>query len=1162
MIMKYKIILQLTLLYFILLPFNACVTEYDFNRTTPIRGTFGEEMYHVLHQDTQWSPRVPEIRRILLEREREAIITSLDQIIQADLANSLDLFLQSLAPLQDLEMIPDFTRKVASILDFTMDQSVVHTVLAHHRQRQGYKAFNIHTALLEYLVNWPQLESLLLYVSRIILANDGLNHEGYTNYSELATVHQLISLASYTLKTMELTQDPQRIEVVLGDIMLSSDHRFDSGHFGMWAVRTDPRGMPKLINNQSGLLHRPFIDLDGDGLPDLNEQGRFIDMNDQVIQEQAFGLLKENGLWLRDELTRAYIQEVGFVFDYVDLNQTALSFLIAQLPDLLEQDVIFNLLDALQVLLPDKVTIQSDGQYWSIYPTLNNSLVELLHASVYVLNIDILDELLDTASMIMRDHENLVAQILFALKDLQDRANNDSEAYLTAAHTLGDDFIEALIPIIGTPGLVEDLLIAMQDPVVQASAQPLADMLTYKAQRAVPQDQSPYNLCYYNCEDRYEHGTLDKLACIRACPNSEIMAELVDRNRPPSSDNRSHWERTLALFRTTVATSYELRVLTLEIPQLDINIDVNNTLPPLLRIDNVAAAYIHAVSGDFELINYVTEEAIASEDMDFLLDGLENICGSSTLDSLIQSLLPIMVNITPENLGHTCVRFAEVSDQTHLPAEQLKRHKLSVMVAFLSLLTDTSMDEKPSASQLTRFFNTPNPSLDLNIARLSLSQIKDQDGYLLWEHHGDMLYAAEASGLLDAMRPIFQVFVTHGMASELAQLMALLDQHYPSPQVVYFTQDGQAAPRAGQGSGLQRFEGILQAWLTEDLLFPALHQLAILGAHIQSQRKQSMNEILATFFRHVLVQDPSLSYRDGRKNHQRVDGIEIPTNRLFLLLDAFEVLSERLAIHPEAQAKWEHAAEALIDILLEVDQKETGLVSFVKKGSIALAQVIAENIANLIRSERDKGQFDRFIQNFYVSSENLLTGRGLPLWIDLYNACTNTIQDQELLRQLTHYLVDPVNQKAFLVVLYDLITNLRAESDLLIFGKFMGELIDPLRSWNAKFYPIPLISHIALLIKESLDRTPPAFIVSVIRNAFTRSVVSKQIHADPQGKYPFSILVETIADYNRVSPEVLGPLYTEDYQQFSYDVSRWLRDKKYGMEQIYDLIKSREKEDQ
>jgi hypothetical protein len=1162
--MKMKLATLAILWLALCLAASACTTEYDFTRQPVARGSFGEEVYAIVHRDARWSPRDPAARRALLERERAALIRALDGVVPEALLRPLDALLRALGPLQDNDLVPELTRKLAGMLEATADQEPVHLALEARARREGYKGPDAYAALLEHAASWERLDELAAFGSRLVLDNDGFDARGGAAQAEPPTMTRLVGLLSGTLKDTAVTDDPRRVEVLAADLLLRSDRRLRGDDAApAWAVRLDHRGLPRVGVNRRGNLYSPFTDRDGDGLADIDDLGRFVDFNGDALDAPAFGEPNQSGLLVRDGLGRAFVQDEGFVFEYVDLQQTPANFLMAQAPDFLEREVVFDLLDALQVLLPGRVTTvdPASGLTFEVYDP-DNALSDLLYAVVQLLDVEALDELLETAAVLLRDHDDVLAALLFSLEDLLDRADASPALELTEGNTLADDLIAALAPVASSPELVEDLLVALQDPVVLTSAEPLADLLDFKAARAVPSPGSGYDACFRRCDRDHEPGTVPRVQCLRACPSHEILAERVDRAQGPGEGNRSHFERTLALFRTTAGVGYEMKVLELEVDLLDIDVDVNDLLPPLLRIDDAAAAYIQAVAGEFRLVDYITEEAVEDPAVDLLLDGLEGICGGGFFDSLVRALVPVLVNVTRQDLEFTCGRFEEVTAQTELPEALRKRQRLSIMVAFLSLLTDVAMDERPSAGQLARFFNSPNPSLDLSLARMSLSQIVDRDGYHLWEHHGDMLYAAEATGLLDALRPVFQVFVKHKRERELAAMMATLDQHYPTPEVRYSTREGAAAPRAGRGTGLVRFEEALRDWLLDDRLFPALHRLAGLSAQTQSGRGRSMNAVLAEVTAHAVAPDPALRYRDGGRAHRRADGRAVePLNRLYVALDALNGLDARLEADPAAQAKWDRASGEVLDLVLEIDKRESGEAYFVREGGIALGQFATEILADVARHERDHGDLRAFVtQDLYEEADALITGRGLPLLVDLYNAATATPEDRALLKDAALHLLAPEGRRALLITLYELLVDLSDEDLVVTLARFLGDLLDPQRQWAQGARPLPLLSHGAQVLDETMARDPDLLALDLLRNAVTRDPGLTAEDGDPLGAAPVSALANVLRDYHRADPSAQGPLTAQDTAQISRELARWLLDDQRGMEQIYDLVKNRKKE--
>src|SRR5690606_8333860 len=125
---------------------------------------------------------------------------------------------------------------------------------------------------------------------------------------------------------------------------------------------------------------------------------------------------------------------------------------------------------------------------------------------------------------------------------------------------------------------------------------------------------------------------------------------------------------------------------------------------------------------------------------------------------------------------------------------------LAQTVVFLSLLTDVPFDAEPLAGQMVRFFNLENPQVDLELVQLSLSRLVDNDGYVLGENNGDMLYAAEASGSLDALYPLVQAFSERGKTHLLVELFSTLSYHWGKAGITYPLANGQPAPQGNTGA--------------------------------------------------------------------------------------------------------------------------------------------------------------------------------------------------------------------------------------------------------------------------------------------------------------------------------------------------------------------------
>ncbi len=1143
---------------------TGCVEEYDFTRQTPERGTFGEEVYRIVHKDARRSPRNPGQRLDLLERERQDFITSLDGIVPQEFLTPLDHLLRALGPLQDSDLLPDLTRKIAHILEAVSNTPALHQIWAQESAYQHhFKAAGVNRAVLEHATRYPRLDQLSRYGARLVLDNDGFNDEGQLVPEEPVFMGELSQVLADLLQGAEVTGDEDRFEALMADLLLRTDRRFSApGTSPMWAVRVDSRGMPLVSRNRRDNLFSPFSDRNGDGLADINTEGRFVDFNGTPLDAPAFGEPGEIGLLVRDGLGRAFVQDEGFVFEYIDLHQTSVGFLLRETPVFVEEDVPFDLLDSLKVLLPPRVTLvdPDTGDSYRGYPP-DNPVLDTVYGALQLMDFAFLDELLDTVAVMLREHDNILAELLFSVEDLLDRVEGRTELELTEDNTLRDDLLEALEPIVMTPGLMEDLLVALQDPVVLRSADAMVQLLSYKADRAVPAPDGAYNRCFRTCERQHDLATEGRVDCVRACPSDEIFVERMDRSLPSGPGNRSHFERTLAMLRTVSGVEYQMHVVDLQIDLVGLDVNVADALPPLLGIEDAADAYVKALAGDFRIVDAITDEAVNSPTTDLLVDGLGSICQNSILDQLIRTLVPVLINVTERDIENVCTRFDEVSAIPGLSAPEMKRQRLAIMVSFLSLLSDVPMDEVPRASQLARFFNSPNPSLDLSLARMTLSQLVDHDGYFLWEHHGDMLFAAEASGFLDAVQPLFKVFSRYDRGGDLIRVMAVLDQHYPTPDVRYMTKAGLEAPRAGRGTGMVRWEESLHSWLLDDRLFPALQQLATVSTQIESRRGRKMSTLVEEVTAHAMRPDAALTMRDGRPVYVRPDGEMVsPINRLHVVLEGLGALDDILEADPVAQEKWDSATGKILDLVLEIDKRQTGEAYFAREGGLALGLFGTEILADKVRAKRDEGLLHEFItRDLYLDVESVMTGRTLPAVVDMVEAATATPEDRALLKDVTLHLLEGEGAQHTLVLLYELLVELSNEEAFVTLAQFWGEQLDPDRVWESDVRPLPLLSHGALLLDESLARDPDLEALLLLRRATARDPQLISADGDPLGLAPWEVLADVMRDYNRVDPSSQAPLTAQDYQRINADFARWLQDDARGMEQIYQLVKSRKK---
>ncbi len=1149
----------------------SCHKEYDFERQAPERGTFGEEVFRVLRKDAALSPRSHTSRAQLLDQSRPEVVTAIDTLVPEDQLRPLADFLLAVRPLQDNEQMPQLTRKLASMLGDVETSGPIRGLWEEDNiagRLEQHKDPGTQSALIEHAVSFERLKDTSLMLSTLVLDNDGFDNQGQPDAAEATFMTDAAAVLSSALLRQEISGDPDRLGLQAAGLLMERDPSFQTPNAptSLWVAQLDHRGVPVVRRGGNGLLHPPYSDVDDDGLADVNAQGQFIDAGGRVIDIAPYGEPNSVGIVNRDPAGRALAPDgQNFLFEYIDLHSTAASYLIQQSAELTRQDVVFDMPEALLALLPPRqpTTDAATGQTYMGYPA-DQPLTHLLHAGVEVLDAPAGDELLDVGARLLDEHPEVIAELLLALEEFGDLRDTHPEAELAQGNTLVDDLMPILAQIAQRPGLLADLLEALRDPVTQNLDVALIDMLSFRGQEAAPAPGGPYETCFARCERNFDIGTGERVECIRACPNAEILKEPMNLEAPRSAINRSHFERTMALLWDTDGVPFEMLVTRLRAGTI-VDVEVGaDALPPLLRIDNAAGAFLMAVAGEFRLVDHVTDEAIDSAAVGLMVDGMDFICGTSFFGRLIEALVPTLISVTSTDLSRTCNRFEIISNNDALVGRNRRRHQIAVMVSFLSLLTDVAMDESPTAAQLTRFFNTPNPSVDLELLNLELGELRGKDGYRLWEHHGDMLYGAEAVGLLDALAPVARAFARHDAIDLMTQLSSVIHLHYSAGGLTHRQANGDPSPQAPQSGGIQAYERMLRDWLLAGRVVPALYNLSLASGEVRSRRNRSADAILGEAGAHLLGPAPGLAHFDGRTTSLRADGQPVEVfNRFYVLADALDTISARLDATPQARAKWDRATDAAIDIFIGVEKDpNTGEAVYSNPGSIALTRAVVSQLADLAVKYKDEGTLSAFLRDdLQREAQSILTGQGMPVAIDIFNTVNSNPQDRALLKELLeHSMGDAQGTGNLLVALYSILVELGDEEGFVIAAHFYGELLNPRRTWeDVDASPLPLLSHAMLVTEQSIILDEGDVMLGLIRNGATRHLDLRQPGGDPAGRAPMSVLADTILDYHRAEPTSDAPLSAEDYGYFSAETRTWLLDDRTGMEQVYDMVRERKR---
>lgn len=1142
---------------------TACPNEYDFDRAAPVRESFGAEVHRLVTRDAYRSRRDFRARGEMLEREKAPFVTALDAIVPEGWATLLDELLRRLLHLSDDGTLPRVSRRLAEVFS---DLSANEALRADWERDNagrfvGYRHPTAHAALLESTVGYPGLTAATNMLASVYLDFDGFNDDGTVASGEPLFMTDALGLLSKQLVGFEPDSDPDRIEVQLADILFTEDPRFhEEGAQNLWAVKFDHRGQPVVTARSDGSLQSPFVDRDGDGLADVDDQGRTVDFNGAPVSVPPFGEANDNsGVVDRDWLGRAVAGDDP-VFEYTDLSQSVLAFLLVGQGDMIEAnpEVLFDLGASLDLVLPERVSmVDEDGMAFMGYPA-SNLLLDLAYAALSMLAFPQLDEFFDVQAQLLREHGDVLAELVLSLNEFSDLVEANGDPELKPGNTLLDDLIPVLAAIASDRDLVVAILEAFDQPVTSITGLASLDLLDYKGKLAVPTAGGPYEVCFKTCNDNLSIGTLARAECLRACPSQEIFPQRVDRDQGPTLDNRSHFQRLVNLFADADDIAFEMVVTELVVPSLDFEYGLGtDVLPPLLRFDNASASMLDAVAGNMVLADNVTEAALASHEVELMVNGIDSMCSGSFVHELSAALIPRFVEITEEDFDRTCRRMDEVTNDTSVSDERRQRNRIAVTVTLLSLLTGVAFDERPTGAQLTRFFNLPDPSVDLDIATLHLGPLIVHDGYEGWEANADMLYAGEASGAIDALYPLIKAFSDRGKADLLVRLIATLHYHYAPQGTSYPRKDGSPSPNFG--TGLYNYEWVIREWLAQDRLIPALGRLSSAAGSIQSARGTGFNDLVADLFARLMVPDGSVAHRDGTTTSFRNDGFVVEDlNRAYVLLDPLRALSDKFDREPAVKERWDRAVSGLFDSLLGVEDDGLGFARFVRPGAPFMSAIVMEHMADRTATFRDEGRLVEVVERDTLADVvDAMTGRGLPLIVDVTTAVDARPSDKEELTSLLLYNTEPNAVAALVIKVYELLLEMTDQPSFDLSADFYGRLIDPNRSW--KEGGPPLGTDVMRMLRETSAADGEGVVPKLLRGALGRRSDLDAYDGDPAGGYPISELGKVIKDYHRVDPSSTEGLSAADYAILGDEVSEWILDDQHGVEQLYDMIDLRAK---
>ncbi len=432
-----------------------------------------------------------------LQAKRPTLIDSVDTIFPDDFLPDLQTFLTS----NDFLAMYDDGRTIASVDDliemmrFMADDQEFAPALERLGHRLGYKPMTEALGTVRAVVNYPDLHDFLLEVGDQIT-------EGGQAETEF---DNLLAALGVTLRNAEPVADEaaaDRTGALALDLLFSTNDLLGTSHT-IPMVRRDYRGVAR-VSDSGGTLPLSFVDQNGDGLADIDDLGRFVDADGLPIEAPwPFALPEgeEEVPWLyRDAEGRALdAQDGALVYDYVDLDKTMFAALARDSIQLFDpqKGTALDLLRGASALMssePRQLVSRdyADGESLSYrgYDTSASPLLDMVYGYLQILGDPNTDDTLALTRNLIVNHQPEIARLLDTIVDVSNIGDLYPNAEVPLDSPVWDDLVPVLQQTAAVPGLLEDLLYAMEDPQVAELGLRFRDQMKYKDQFSYDADQN------------------------------------------------------------------------------------------------------------------------------------------------------------------------------------------------------------------------------------------------------------------------------------------------------------------------------------------------------------------------------------------------------------------------------------------------------------------------------------------------------------------------------------------------------------------------------------------------------------------------------------------------------------------------------------------------
>ena len=1118
----------------------GCASEFDTTPPAIAHGTLGEEIVQMFCErlarqadpsdvnGLRWKPvcegraeppaDAPP-RLVALHQNRARLVDALDRTLPEAMEDELGAFLGELLPFFDRpeERLPEQTRRLADFLTRLSDDDEAIAALERLGTRQGYRPLRLALGVTRPVMAYPELDAFTEQALFTLL--EGTAAEALTDVQRAAALEMASMEADPPGATERSTLELMR------ELMFTEDPLFAVGS-PTYVLLRDARGLAMPAPSASGGLPAPFVDLDRDGLADIDALGRFVDPRGELLALPApFRVLNEERV-PRDTAFRALRSDGTRYYQYIDASRTMLAGTTAELapwfspesPTLLQMSRGLPLLMGGQV--PATASYGAHTLSYTAFDTDEGSLFDVVYALGEMMHRDGTDDALAVTEALLRDHESETAGVIRAARYLANQGDLYPTAQLTRPSTFWDDLIDLVIRIAQEPGMLEAVMRSFSDP---RSAQLGA---------------------IYGGLMRYRDRVTFNAAAPNAAPVGLPLDQPVNRSMPDTFDNESMFQRTLALIDGLNGVRVCNRAgarLTLTLPIVG-----SITWPPfgitydeceLIEIPNVAEAYALAILGDYTL-------GLKPAFLSFLTGLADDLGLGGSIDAALE-----------ESSG--------IDGLTQRPTPQA-----------LNRLVFWGMSDASGTRSCTP--TASGGDCNSSFVGQLFDPVRDRHGNLVVERYHGTIFAWEMPGFYEGMTPLLEVLHRPGYDYDaegrymFGELLGTLSAHWASSQSTETCGSradsrercAAGAPNFSHHSNARSYEQLLADGFIDGKLLERMHRLNLALEAIEVRPGVDGVAALAAAAEELV--DPQrnvgLTDRRGTATTMVNDGSRsVPVTPLYLLLDALNAMDRDLEADLDRRREWRAARHSIVEQLLSTQTLGEGF-RFGNPRARAILVTALPFARDRIAEHRAAGDLESWATTLHSEMADTMREPMMSGLIRLLDAVNEDPEARDALAALLGYLVTVASDNdAFLSTLHgaaDALMIMEDDRNIVPLMHALSEAMAPnVREVMASGGELDIDGS---AVRDSLDLVQDIGEVDLARTlpSILQNAVAQPAEGDPVT--PLETILDVIAEVNRASPNAGGSLSADDYRSMLGHVTDFITDPDHGLERLTGVVQQRQ----